>query len=156
MKGFLYISDYVCNSTAEDRQRSTTRLVFFHGHPDGQKFSDFFLSFFLSFFYFLFFFRPNTVTAHVKGYTLILYLCNVEPCSACRGRAWRWWWISVQSHQTGSGSVGDVSIHPMDVLPKPSRLRFRVIQNVVLMPPPPPTYHCEEVLLVKKQLIIHS
>lgn len=110
-------------------------LCFFTDIPTGRNSV---ISFFLSFFYFLFFIflSPKHCDCACERLHPILYLCNVEPCSACRGSAWRWWWISVQSHQTCSGSVGDVSIHPMDVLPKPSRLRFRVIQNVVLMPPP--------------------
>lgn len=126
--------------TQQDRQWATTQDLFFHGYPDGQK-----IQWFL---FFLFLFCPNTVTAYVKGYTLYCIYAMWSPAQPARvrltlvlvsndGQGWRWWWIhggvSVQSHQTCSDSVGDVNIHLMDLLPKPSRLRFRVVQNVVFI-----------------------
>lgn len=115
----LYMSDYVCNDTTEDRQWSTTQDLFFHRWAENPV---------ISLLFFSFFFFAQTLWLHMWKATP--YTVSMQ----CNG-----WWIhgsvSVQSHQTCSDSVGDVNIHLMDFLPKPSCFQFRVIQNVVLMPP---------------------
>lgn len=82
----LYISDYVCNSTAEDRQWSTTDLFF--SRISWRAEIQWFLSSFLSFFrfsIFCLFLLPKHCDCACERLHPILYLCNVEPCSACRG-----------------------------------------------------------------------
>lgn len=50
----------------------------FHGYPDRQK-----IQWFLFFFFFVF--SPKHCDCVCERLHPILYLCNVEPCSACRG-----------------------------------------------------------------------
>lgn len=63
----LYMSDYVCNDTTEDRQWSTTQDLFFHRWAENPVIS---LLFFLSFF------LPKHCDCICERLHPILYLCN--------------------------------------------------------------------------------
>lgn len=133
VKGF-YTSVIMFVITQQDRQWSTTQDLFF---TDGQKYSGF------SFFFFPFF-PPQTLWLRMWKATPCPISMQCGAPLRLQGSAWcSCWWVrmlqgdaagggvSVQSHQTCS----DVNIHLMDLQPKPSCLRFRLIQNVVFMHP---------------------
>lgn len=133
VKGFFYISDFVCNNTTEDLQSPTTRDLFswIYRQAEAAVISSSSSSTPPP---------PKHCDCVCERLHPILYLCNVETLVMVSNDAHRWHrpavdpqGFSVRSHQTCSDSVGDVRL--MYFLQNPSRLQFSVVQNVVVISP---------------------